>query len=92
MKLLKISGIKLLAMKVQLICILQVALFAIALLSCQSSKQSSIANTKPNIIFILTEDQGYGDLSCHGNPVLKTSHMDRLHDESVCFTDFMVSI
>lgn len=46
---------------------------------------------KPNIIFILTDDQGYGDLSCHGNPILKTPNLDRLHDEGVRFTDFHVS-
>jgi arylsulfatase len=45
----------------------------------------------PNIIFILTDDQGYGDMSCHGNPVLKTPNIDRLHDEGVRFTDFHVS-
>jgi len=45
----------------------------------------------PNIIFILTDDQGYGDMSCHGNPVLKTPNIDRLHDEGVRFTDFQVS-
>ncbi len=43
---------------------------------------------RPNVILILTDDQGYGDLSCHGNPVLKTPHMDRLHSQSVRFTDF----
>lgn len=47
--------------------------------------------TKPNVILILTDDQGYGDLSCHGNPVLKTPHLDRLHAESVRLTDFHVS-
>ena len=45
----------------------------------------------PNIILILTDDQGYGDLSCHGNPVLKTPHIDRLHSESVRLTNFHVS-
>jgi arylsulfatase len=46
---------------------------------------------RPNIIFLLTDDQGYGDLSCHGNPVLRTPHLDRLHDEGVRYTDFHVS-
>ena len=46
---------------------------------------------KPNIVFILTDDQGYGDLSCHGNPILKTPNLDRLHAEGVRFTDFHVS-
>jgi len=43
---------------------------------------------KPNVIVVLTDDQGYGDLSCHGNPVLKTPNLDRLHEESVRLTDF----
>ncbi|MBN1852583.1 MAG: arylsulfatase [Pirellulales bacterium] len=46
---------------------------------------------KPNVIVILTDDQGYGDLSCHGNPILKTPNLDRLHAESVRFTDFHVA-
>jgi arylsulfatase len=46
---------------------------------------------RPNVVFILTDDQGYGDLSCHGNPVLKTPNLDRLHGEGVRFTDFHVS-
>lgn len=45
----------------------------------------------PNVIIVLTDDQGYGDLGCHGNPVLKTPNLDRLHDESVRFTDFHVA-
>ncbi|NLF39504.1 arylsulfatase [bacterium] len=47
--------------------------------------------TPPNVIFILTDDQGYGDLSCHGNPLLRTPAIDRLHAESVRFTDFHVA-
>ena len=46
---------------------------------------------KPNVVLIMTDDQGYGDLSCHGNPILKTPNLDRLHRESVRFTDFHVS-
>ncbi len=46
------------------------------------------AARRPNVILILTDDQGYGDLGCHGNPVLKTPHLDRLHAESIRFTDF----
>ena len=39
----------------------------------------------------MTDDQGYGDLGCHGNPILKTPNLDKLHSESVRFTDFHVS-
>jgi len=45
----------------------------------------------PNVVLILTDDQGYGDFSCHGNPVLKTPNLDRLHSQSVRFTDFHVT-
>ncbi len=45
----------------------------------------------PNVVLVLTDDQGYGDLSCHGNPRLKTPHLDRLHAESVRWTDYHVS-
>jgi len=51
----------------------------------------SAAPSQPNIIFILSDDQGYGDFSCHGNPILKTPNLDRVHDEGVRFTDFHVS-
>lgn len=46
---------------------------------------------KPNVIVLITDDQGFGDLSCHGNPVLKTPHLDKLHAESVRLTDFHVA-
>ena len=44
--------------------------------------------TAPNVIMVITDDQGYGDLACHGNPVAHTPNLDRLHGESVRFTDF----
>ena len=50
-----------------------------------------VRGEKPNVILIMTDDQGYGDLSCHGNPVLKTPHLDRLYHESIRLTDFHVS-
>lgn len=43
---------------------------------------------RPNVIVIMTDDQGYGDFSCHGNPVLKTPNMDAIHAESTRFVDF----
>jgi arylsulfatase A-like enzyme len=44
----------------------------------------------PNVILIITDDQGYGELSAHGHPYLETPHMDELHGESVRLTDFHV--
>lgn len=50
-----------------------------------------VAAEKPNIIVIITDDQGYGDISAHGNPILKTPNLDQLRAESVRFEDFQVS-
>ena len=54
---------------------------------------ASFANAKdqPNILFILTDDQGYGDLSCNGHPFIKTPHMDKLMQESVRLENFHVA-
>lgn len=45
---------------------------------------------KPNVILILTDDQGDGDLECHGSPYLKTPALNALYNQSVRFTDFHV--
>jgi arylsulfatase B len=45
----------------------------------------------PNVVIVMTDDQGYGDLACHGNPVLKTPNLDQLHSESLRLTDYHVS-
>jgi arylsulfatase A-like enzyme len=50
-----------------------------------------VKNSHPNVILILTDDQGYGDLSVLGNQVLKTPVLDKLHDQSIRFTDFHVA-
>jgi arylsulfatase A-like enzyme len=46
--------------------------------------------TRPNVVFVITDDQGYGDLGCHGNEVIRTPNVDRLHSEAVRLTDFHV--
>jgi len=49
------------------------------------------ATARPNLILVMTDDQGYGDLGCTGNPWIQTPNLNRFHDESVRFTDFHVS-
>src|SRR5436189_4856591 len=64
---------------------------AATLIVPSTASAQRLAGTKPNIILIITDDQGYGDLSCHGNPVLKTPNLDRLYAQSVRLTDFHVA-
>ncbi len=45
---------------------------------------------KPNIVFIFADDWGWGDLSRHGHPWLKTPHLDRLASEGIDFQQFNV--
>jgi len=45
---------------------------------------------KPNVVLILIDDLGYGDLACHGNPVTKTPNLDALHARSARLTNFHV--
>lgn len=61
------------------------------LLACLLLPLAGFAADRPNILFILTDDQGYGDLSAHGNPVLKTPNLDKFRAESARLTDYHVS-
>lgn len=49
------------------------------------------AAEKPNIILVMTDDQGYGPVGKHGHPWIRTPHLDTLHDTSTRFTRFLVS-
>lgn len=66
-----------------------VGLVSLAASSC-SVNNMSLPTKRPNVILIMTDDQGYGDLACHGNPVISTPNLDKLHAESVRFTNFHV--
>ncbi|MGM0531593.1 MAG: arylsulfatase [Bacteroidota bacterium] len=69
-------------------------LFLISLVTSLFLSFSSKAESerkKPNVILIITDDQGYGDLACHGNPIIETPNMNELHGESVRLTDFHVA-
>ncbi|HBB92766.1 MAG TPA: N-acetylgalactosamine-4-sulfatase [Bacteroidales bacterium] len=46
---------------------------------------------QPNVILILTDDQGYGDIAAHGNPYISTPNLDRLYSESIRLTNYHVS-
>lgn len=71
--------------------------------SSERSPQTTIVNLKddriaktlkgsrPNIIFVMTDDQGMGDLSCMGNEILQTPNIDDFYKKSTRFTQYLVS-
>ncbi len=64
---------------------------AAAMVLPRGLRAAESAAPRPNIIIVLTDDQGYGDIAANGNPKIKTPSMDRMHDEGIRFEDFHVS-
>ena len=58
-------------------------------LSC--ARIAFAAQSKPNVVLIMTDDQGYGDLGVHGNPIVKTPHIDAMAGRSAVLKNFYVS-
>ena len=54
------------------------------------AQEASPTPRRPNVLLIITDDQGYGDISSHGNGVIQTPHLDELRASSVRLTDFHV--
>lgn len=50
----------------------------------------SARDTQPNVIVVITDDQGYGDVGAHGNTMIQTPNLDQLHSQSVRLTDYHV--
>jgi len=70
---------------------LVVAGLAAVIFCCLAAQSLQAAARRPNVVLIMTDDQGYGDFGFHGNPVIKTPNLDRLAAESVELTHFHVS-
>jgi len=62
----------------------------VAALAAPAAAQGEASDRRPNVLVIVTDDQGYGDVGAHGNERIATEHLDRLHGEAVRLTDFHV--
>ncbi len=72
--------------------IMKIRCYLLLALVCAIRPIQAVAQTaQPNVIVIMTDDQGYGDIACHGNPIIKTPCIDRLHEKSLRLTNFHVS-
>jgi arylsulfatase A-like enzyme len=71
--------------------VLVIVLIAVQILGCSGTGRKENRTSAPNVILVITDDQGYGDLACHGNPWIKTPNLDKLWEVSTRLTDFHVS-
>jgi len=78
------------AATLSMLCCTQPAVWA-QTASSDAAGETSLSGSRPNIVFVLTDDQGMGDLSCMGNKVVQTPHIDQLYRQSVRLTDYHVS-
>ena len=70
--------------------IIVLAVIVLGFLGC-GGQPAEEAFQPPNIILVMTDDQGWGQVGSHGNETISTPHLDRLASESVEFTRFYVS-
>ncbi|WP_228445480.1 arylsulfatase [Thalassotalea sp. HSM 43] len=76
---------------------LAVILSFLGMIGCSPAKQESVVEQdviqefqRPNIILVMTDDQGYGDFSMHDNPIIQTPNIEKLASESHRLTNFHV--
>lgn len=62
------------------------AMLIFAVCACSNSSEEKQAESKPNIIYILADDLGYGDLGCYGQTEIKTPHLDKMAESGMRFT------
>lgn len=60
--------------------------FLVLLGTCLLWQFASAQDTRPNIIYILADDLGYGDLGCYGQKIIETPHLDALRERGMLFT------
>ncbi len=65
--------------------------FRIMLITAGLLATDQFAIAQPNIVFVISDDQGYGDLGCTGNPIIKTPHIDQLASVSSGLSDYHVA-
>ncbi|MEM7015266.1 MAG: sulfatase-like hydrolase/transferase, partial [Verrucomicrobiota bacterium] len=66
-------------------------LFFLPLIGQSQLAESSLLQVRPNIILILADDLGYGDLGCYGATQQRTPNLDLMAAEGMRFTDFYMS-
>tara|TARA_R110002126_G_scaffold291782_1_gene458017 strand:- start:34185 stop:35996 length:1812 start_codon:yes stop_codon:yes gene_type:complete len=70
--------------------VIKILMCFLIITSCGTKNNQTKKSSKPNVILIITDDQGYGDVGAHGNSIIKTPNLDNFHKESTHLTNFHV--
>ena len=70
--------------------VLKVSVVLFFILFFSGCKDTTSTNSFPNVIIVMTDDQGYGDLGFNGNTLIRTPHIDKFAAQSVNFTNYHV--
>ena len=65
-----------------------IAFALIAFVAASAAGSAATADGRPNEVLVIADDQGCGDLNCHGNPLLRARDLDRPHEELVRLADY----
>ncbi|MCP4846904.1 MAG: sulfatase-like hydrolase/transferase, partial [Verrucomicrobiaceae bacterium] len=65
--------------------------FAVIFLVVGVTQAEPLAGSRPNVILVITDDQGFAPVGAHGHPWIRTPNLDALHGQSTRFTRFLVS-
>ena len=63
-------------------------LLSILAVCCSFAAAMAADATKPNVVIILCDDLGYGDLGCYGHPTIRTPNLDKMAADGMKFTSF----
>ena len=72
-------------MKLPIVLVISISLLGFGIAGSMAEESDA---AKPNIVVVLCDDLGYGDLECYGHPHIKTPHLNKLADEGIRFTNF----
>ncbi|MFO0797205.1 MAG: arylsulfatase [Gemmataceae bacterium] len=65
--------------------------YALSILCGLAAASPALAQARPNVLLVITDDQGFGDLGAHGNPVVRTPNLDAFTKQSAWLKNFHVS-
>lgn len=77
--------------RLSVLCVTVVCVITVFGIESACVESAELSGSRPNMILVITDDQGYGPVGRHGHPWIHTPHLDGLYDTSLRLTRFLVS-